>query len=214
VEEEEGTPVSFSFTAIQIVNRFLEVFAMKQSTRRILAIGELFADDAKMSSLKNSEKVYLDGAEQISNSFLLADPRESKLSKRIFIDMAPSELGNSGSSSITFCLDFHRAGTSPGLGDVSKPTVLLYRCDAKHITSVWGMVDKEAIADRSEDLSFEQLNDMSVWSLVLPHILLDIPHLMEEEETARAAAPGGAGAGAGPGPRMHFHNYDKIDVWG
>jgi hypothetical protein len=37
---------------------------------------------------------------------------------------------------VTFCLDFHRPGTAPGLGDKNKHSALLYRCQAAHITQV------------------------------------------------------------------------------
>mmetsp|Transcript_919 Transcript_919/g.1597 ORF Transcript_919/g.1597 Transcript_919/m.1597 type:complete len:520 (-) Transcript_919:36-1595(-) len=212
-QSEEEPPMMFKFNAIQIVNHFLEVFAMPQSTKRILSIGELFTSDAKMSSLKNPSKVYLDGAEKISNSFLLAEPTNATLSKRIFFDAAPlsSSTENTeadSSSSITFCLDFHRAGCSPGLGDVSKPTVLLYRCNAQHITAIWGMVDKENIADSSEDLTLEGMKTgrVEAWNLCLKQVMVDMPHVVNEEE---AELMSGSGSN-----RIHFHNYDKIDVWG
>jgi hypothetical protein len=202
--------MAFTFTAVQIVNRFLEVFALPQSTKRILSIGELFASDAKMASLKNAQKIYLDGAEKISNSFLLAEPINATLSKRIFIDAIASgkedssavakkeeERSISSSSVITFCLDFHRAGTSPGLGDVSKPTVLLYRCNSEHITSVWGMVDKEGLANSTDDLTLERMESTAAWKLSLAHVLVDMPDVLK-----------------GGTSQIHFHNYDKIDVWG
>lgn len=212
--DDSVTPVSFSFTAIQIINRFLEVFAMPQSTKRILAIGELFAADAKMCSLKNPLKVYLDGAEKIANSFLLAEPSNATLSKRIFFDASPAGAVVLGSgdtamhSPITFCIDFHRAGCSPGLGDVTKPTVLLYRCDAQHITAVWGMVDKDNIADSTEDLSLEKVKCLNTWALCLNHVLIDMPEVVSDEETHLASSA------SKDAKRVHFHNYDKIDVWG
>lgn len=218
MKREVEQPILFTFTAIQIVNHFLEVFAMPQSTKRILAIGELFSESAKMLSLKNPNKVYLDGAEKISNSFLLAEPTNATLSKRVFFDTAAVTTAAAADfialrqkpepeQAITFCLDFHRAGMSPGLGDLSKPTVLLYRCNTKHITSVWGMVDKEGLAESLEDLTMNKMRETAAWKLAIAHVLVDVPDLvsdLKEEDEGRIKEE----------RRIHFHNYDNIDVWG
>lgn len=182
---------SFTFNSVQIVNRFLEVFAAPQNSQRILSIGDLFAIDAKVCSLKNPQKIYLEGAENIANSFLLAGPSSAVLSKRLFIDAMSSD------DPVTFCVDFHRAGTSPGLGDTTKPTVLLYRCCSNKIAAVWGMVDKENICDRKDISSVEDLLKTNAWALAEPHILEDMPTFSTTGNN-----------------NMHFHDYDKIEVWG
>lgn len=224
-EPDDESPMIFTFTAVQVVNQFLEVFAMPQSTKRILAISELFSSNAQMLSLKNAQKIYLDGVEKISNSFLLAEPTNATLSKRVFFDtaMAPIAQGvtiaelqeepdesalKRTNNTISFCLDFHRAGMSPGLGDLSKPTVLLYRCNAEHITTVWGMVDKEGLAESKADESWDlnRLQHTTAWKLAIAHVLVDTPSVLQEmgEDSGEKKDTS----------RIHFHNYDKIDVWG
>lgn len=58
----------------------------------------------------------------------------------LFYHTAGPTAGTSGSTApVTFCLDFHRPGTAPGLGDKNKHSALLYRCQAAHMTQVRGL---------------------------------------------------------------------------
>lgn len=165
------------------------------SPNRIDNIAELFAEDAVISSLKNGN-VYLQGREKISKSFVSTKPREATVSKRVLID-APNLLHVP--SKITFCIDMHCPQTSPGLGDVSRSTVLLYRCDKCSITNVWGMSDLENLSTR-ENLTFETFLSSAAWKVASDIISSDI-------DVAAIVQTNDWGG-------IHFHNYDTMDVWG
>jgi hypothetical protein len=106
----------FHFSAIQIVNRFLETFGDKHvtSTQRLLNIAELFDEDAVISSLK-TQKQLLVGQENIRNSFVKTLPMLSECSYRLFL---PSQA--TLSPHMSYCLDLHEPETSPGWSSQNK----------------------------------------------------------------------------------------------
>lgn len=144
-------------------------------------------------SLKN-RTIYIEGRQNIGKSFVAAKPRAAAVSKRLLID-APNR---DGSVSITFCLDLHRAECSPGLGDVTKNIVLLYRCNNQHITNVWGMTDIEGLSN-DKSLSLTSLIASKTWQLAVALIEEDILELNAADST---------------NTYVHFHNYDNMDTWG
>lgn len=173
----------------------VQVFA-SSSKRRIENIAELFAEDATICSMK-SGNVYVQGKTKISNSFVTTKPRLATVSKRLLID-APNILSDS-TNAVTFSIDMHRADTSPGLGDVSKNTILLYRCDKRSITNVWGMTDFDSLSTKT-NLSLEAFVASNAWKVVVSIIRndIDVDSLCFSSQSAH----------------VHFHNYDTIDVWG
>ena len=117
---------------------------------------------------------------------------------RVLID-GPNKEKAEPSPRVTFCVDMHRAQCSPGLGDASKNTILLYRCDNKHITNVWGMTDTEGLAvDRG--LTLSKFMDSAAWHMVAAVVESDV----------ELSAPDAMGKS----PSLHFHNYDTMDTWG
>ena len=112
-------------------------------------------------------------------------------------------IGGCVAGPVTYCLDLHRPGTAPGLGDPSKHTALLYRCRQSHFTHIWGMTDVEQLA-ADHELTQEQVLGSKVWRHARDIILRDyhdggsVASGKAFDETAHA----------------HYHNYDKMEVWG
>jgi hypothetical protein len=195
VDKQEGAEIVFAFTATQIVNRFLEVFASSDSANRIASIAELFSINAVIASLKNGN-VLIEGQRAICASFESALPRTATVSKRVYVE-APAAVTSTHRKEVSFCLDLHRAGLSPGLGHQSKDTALLYRCSGNLITHVYGMIDKEGLA-ASSVLSASSMFKSDAWKYAVDCILRDIPSVDR----------------TGNSPAIHFHDYDNMDVWG
>lgn len=211
-DEAEMAALLASITAVQVVNRFHEVFSTDTlfPSERLKNIEQLLAARASIASLKTGS-VHLSGQEAIRESFAKTSATPCVISKRMYIEQeapedahsaaatGPAEDGEESevsqpASRVTFCLDFHRPGTAPGLGDRAKHTVLLYRCQAAHLTQIWGMVDHEQLS-APEDLEMCQVTSSKVWALVKAMVLRDLPSFDESRDA-------------------HFHNYDKMEVWG
>lgn len=128
----------FEVTAVQVVNRFHEVYAKDTLFQqdRITAIAELFAEDARISSLKTDSQ-YLAGRAAIGESFQKTAASPVEVSKRIYIEPSAAS-ASSSSASCSYLLDLHRAGSAPGLGDKLKDAALLYRVQGSCITAIWG----------------------------------------------------------------------------
>jgi hypothetical protein len=155
--------------------------------------------------LKNNKTVYIDGQEKIGKSFVATKPRAAAVSKRLLVDApnrgsgAEAAAAASPPAAITFCLDLHRAECSPGLGDVSKGTALLYRCDRQRITRVWGMTDAEGLAADTA-LTLPGLLASNAWALAAGIIAEDVDI--------------GSLDGSCSEQGYHYHNYDNIELWG
>ena len=159
-------------------------------------ITELFAEDASVYSLKTGA-CFLKGKGKIRAAFATTKPHTASVSKRVFIDFPKKSQGEGSiAQGVTFCVDMHRAETSPGLGDVSRNTVLLYRCDSRSICNVWGMTDSEGLSMKP-DLSLNLFLSSATWKAIAAIIGADI-----DIDTA------------GVSEHVHFNNYDTIDTWG
>ena len=169
VAVEVSEPFGFNFNAVQVVNRFLEVFA-KTSKFRLDEIEETFAETAVISSLKNGKEL-ISGKAKIRQSFTLSVSHECSATRRIFI-----ECGNGAS----FAFDLHKIEASPGLGDPKKETVLLYRVSDSVITNVWGCVDKKNMASAAV-LTLDDIVASEMWPLILPLVQKDEPTFSVEQ---------------------------------
>jgi hypothetical protein len=175
-------------TAVQVVNRLIEVFQQPTGSveKRLDLIMEVFADDAKISSLK-SGKDLLVGADIIQTSFSRATACAASTSKRIFIE------ASAAASGVSYCFDLHHPGTSPGLGDRNKDAILLYKCAQGKIQQVWGMTDTEKLTSSDSDGKRRVLSSQA-WNLAHAIIAADNPMFSEE--------------------MLHYHDYEKIETWG
>eukprot|EP01032_Pedospumella_encystans_P012562 gene12562-14528_t len=208
-ELAEQAELMRSITAVQVINRFHEVFAHDTlfPSERLNAIGQVFAPDAVIASLK-SGVVHITGQVAMQESFAKTAATQPGISKRIYIEYSDEEstcgasgdveagevTSNAGAPKVTFCLDFHRPATAPGLGDRSKHTVLLYRCANAVITHIWGMVDHEQLS-QPEEIEKSNIMKSKVWACVKPIVTKDLLSFDESRDA-------------------HFHNYDRMEVWG
>eukprot|EP01032_Pedospumella_encystans_P014208 gene14208-16335_t len=208
-ELAEQAELMRSITAVQVIKRFHEVFAHDTlfPSERLNTIGQVFAPDAVIASLK-SGVVYITGQVAVQESFARTAATQPGISKRIYIEYSGEEsttstssavevgevTSNTGAPKVTFCLDFHRPSTAPGLGDRSKHTVLLYRCANAVITHIWGMVDHEQLS-QPEELEKGNIMKSKVWACVKPIVTKDLLNFDESRDA-------------------HFHNYDRMEVWG
>jgi hypothetical protein len=191
----------FEITAVTVVNRLLEVFSDIRAAPsvRISNLIEIFHPSAEICSLK-TKAVLVSGLASIKTSFerTTASIPASAPSKRLFIEKI-----NCVSS---YCLDFHKAGTTPGLGNLAKDAALLYLCQGGTIRRVWGMADAEGLAWR-EGLTEEGALGSRTWILAREII----EEGFEEERGARDGDVGGCVLG---GAVIHFHDYDDIEACG
>jgi len=192
------------FNAVQVVNRFQEVFASPSTRKRRLdELEEVFADTVAIRSLK-TDKVLLSGKANVRASFAGTLSHECSSSRRIFIESPEAEEKNAevngsvnnSKSRVSFCFDLHQPGSSPGLGDPSKNTVLLYRCQDSLITAVWGCVDKQSLASEiAGKLTKSDILQSELWPLVLRTVRIDWPDAPED-------------------CNGHFSDYTNIETWG
>ncbi len=213
-ELAEQAELMRSITAVQVINRFHEVFAHETlfPSERLNAIGQVFSPEAAIASLK-SGVVHITGQMAVQESFAKTTATQPSISKRIYVEYSGEEGSakdnttsaggdveagevtyHSNAPKVTFCLDFHRPATAPGLGDRSKHTVLLYRCVNAAITHIWGMVDHEQLS-QPEDLEKSNIMKSKVWACVKPIVMKDLLSFDESRDA-------------------HFHNYDRMEVWG
>jgi hypothetical protein len=182
MEEEEE---AFKFTAIQVVNRLQEVFASK-SKMRLEFIMETFAADAIISSMKTG-KVLVSGNAAIEDKFRQTNCMPAKCERRLYVEL--------GGGRVSFALDLHAPHSVPGLGDPSKHTALLYRCEGSRLTHVWGVVDPDALAAREDPkLDKAALLASTVWEWAREIVRKEAPEFTEQSE-------------------MHFHDYTDIELW-
>ena len=193
------------------------------SDRRLDAIADLFSEDSQVLSLK-SGKVMLSGKSSIRSSFTRTTPDESRCSHRIVLNI-PADTASSdaysnnedsnGSAvdaskrkgSVSFCLDFHAPFTSPGLGDRTKDTALLYRCVGSLLTHIWGAVDPDKFSTAwpgkqfnvAASASKEAVLDTKCWAWALAVVSKEFPSfpsLVLDSEV------------------VIFHDYNTIESWG
>jgi hypothetical protein len=201
--DDDGDLSPSQLTAIQVINHFHEVYSEK-STKRLDHIAEMFQEKATIQSMKAINKIYLSGNDLIKSSFSRTQPQTIVTSKRIYIECPFFTEVNSTSSTtnslVTYACDLHRAGTSPGLGDLSKDTVLLYECGHNHILRVWGMNDTAHLS-QNEDLTEDMVYDSDIWKAIEKIIGEKWKQVIEENQIDLMLI-------------SHFHNYDKMEVWG
>ena len=208
-QPDEASP--FSFSAIQIVNRFLEVFASPTPTpaQRLDSIIELFDEHAVIASLK-TEKPLLTAIEAIRASFAKTTATTGiECSRRLYIPYKPapnttriSTSTGTGTgtetgidSKYSYTLDFHTPGSSPGLGDPNKDTVLLYQCNenTSKIVHIWGTVDTDILASKVA-VTESDVYKCNIWKWVLLVLQKQEP---EVEIGTRD---------------MYFHDYTNIET--
>ena len=177
---------AFFFNAVQLTNRFLDVFsaAAIPVEKKADLLSELFADSMEVCSLKSRRPLLLSKSALLESfqrvTFHVAHP-----SRRVFIEAA--------AGAVSFCLDFHCPHSAPGLGDPSKDSCLLYRCERSKITHVWGGVDKELLASLTS-LSLARVKSSEVWRQAVVVIGAELGELDDN--------------------LLHFHDYTNIEVIG
>jgi len=207
VDNEEKETFFFKFNAVQIVNRLLDVYgtsfktAEAPSKKRLEEIALLFSEDAAILSLKTGKEL-LRGRQKIEQSFAGTSAARATCAKRLFIESSAAANFNAKSdadASVSFALDLHVPGTSPGLGDRTKHTVLLYRVESNLITHVWGGVDADKMS-ANEKLTKEDLVT-KLKETISRIIEQDYPHCFEKEAENGVVD-------------IHFHDYCNLEVWG
>lgn len=196
--------------------------------KRLDLIACLFIDTAAVLSLRNG-KVMLASKSAIRDSFARTSPEDCRCSYRIVVnipenhsrdnvdrssaaeDRTPDVEGQvavAASGDISYCLDFHAPNSSPGLGDRSKDTALLYRCVGSLLTHIWGAVDPEKLSslaatsaadtsDRSKSRGLFMNSKCWAWACAM--IQLDYPSFPELSQKEGVVI---------------FHDYNAVEVWG
>ena len=77
-----------------------------------------------------------------------------------------NENKNEKTFKISYCLDFHAPNSSPGLGDRSKDTALLYRCVGSLLTHIWGAVDPDKLSSSYRKNGENNKSEMSTKSAI------------------------------------------------
>lgn len=210
LDEASDTIPSFTFTAPQIINRFIEVFSDTKlsSENRLNSLIDLFHPNISIASLK-SEKLLLDGSDAVRQSFARTQACYAETARRIYVP-CPTQASdesllvtdnniNSTStetfvSNYSYVLDFHAPGATPGLGDRTKDTVLLYECEEStiKITRVWGAVDTDKLASKDTVTKLEVCRSQA-WKLALAIISKRYPSF---DHTCD----------------LHFHDYVNIET--
>lgn len=201
------------------------------SETRLDLIACLFVENAAVLSLRNG-KVMLASKGAIRDSFARTSSEECRCSYRIVIDIpknttrgsadVPSTVGEGGDTEvealevkledISYCLDFHAPNSSPGLGDRSKDTALLYRCVGSLLTHIWGAVDPEKLSSTAESSNSSSNSDTQArvkskdafmkskcWTWACAMIQLDYPSFPEFSQKEGV---------------IIFHDYNAVEVWG
>lgn len=185
-DQSEESPSVPSFNAVQVVNRFLEVFsdARVSPEARSALLSEVLGESIVVSSLR-TRKTLLASKSAVLDSFRRATSHAAAPSRRVFISSDTQDASS-------FCFDMHAPGSSPGLGDPCKDTCLLYECKYSVIQAVWGCVDKDLLASLST-LTLARVQRSELWALVLGIVATQL-------DVDRAD--------------FHFHDYTNIEVIG
>jgi hypothetical protein len=182
--------------------------------KRLDLIACLFVDSAAVLSLRNG-KVMLASKSAIRESFARTSPEDCRCSYRIVVNIPENSNRTNidGSSAavpedISYCLDFHAPNSSPGLGDRSKDTALLYRCVGSLLTHIWGAVDPEKLSSvtassDTDPSSRSRARDVFMkskcWAWASAMIQLDYPSFPELSQNEGVVI---------------FHDYNTVEVWG
>jgi hypothetical protein len=193
------------------------------SEKRLDLIACLFVESAAVLSLRNG-KVMLASKNAIRDSFARTSPEDCRCSYRIVVNIPENSNRTNidGSSAverhvggrvavpedISYCLDFHAPNSSPGLGDRSKDTALLYRCVGSLLTHIWGAVDPEKLSTvtassgtdpSSRSTARDIFMKSKCWTWASAMIQLDYPSFPELSQNEGVVI---------------FHDYDSLEVWG
>jgi hypothetical protein len=207
-------------------NEIDELTNVNLSEKRLDLIACLFVDSAAVLSLRNG-KVMLASKSAIRESFARTSPEDCRCSYRIVVDIPENSNRTNidGSSAvelhppdvegrlavpedISYCLDFHAPNSSPGLGDRSKDTALLYRCVGSLLTHIWGAVDPEKLSSvtassDTDPSSRSRARDIFMkskcWAWASAMIQLDYPSFPELSQNEGVVI---------------FHDYNTVEVWG
>ena len=254
----------FEFLAIQLANRFLEVFSgsglpgcsKKELNRlfpdtdddddekkshvgnvRLDSIASLFVEEAAVLSMKTG-KFMLSGKSAIRGSFARTTPEACRCSFRIVVSIPASArridrkctVGDDESevtegnnlekppkvtsldNSVSFCLDFHAPNSSPGLGDRSKDTCLLYRCENSLLTHIWGAVDPDKLSSAASK-SDDSLGKTKTAVLVSREVILRSKCWVLSEAIIKLDYPSFS-AFVHDGDVIVYHDYNTIESWG
>ena len=216
----------FEFSATQLANRFLEVFSglglnltkrsntedeeEESGNRRLDAIADLLSENSQVLSLK-SGKVMLSGKSSIRSSFTRTSPEESRCSHRVVLNIPQDTVSsdtysiseNAPKGSVSYCLDFHAPFTSPGLGDRTKDTALLYRCVGSLLTHIWGAVDPDKFSTawsvKQSTFSKEAVLDTKCWAWATAMVSKEFPSFTDLVTDSEVVI---------------FHDYNTIESWG
>lgn len=203
---DDDFDISMHINATNIVNRLLELFSDTNllQDERIDNIIELFHEDCRVSSLKNNKDIIV-GVANIRTSFSKTLACASEASKRLFIDLSSYKLINKDlKGNVSYCVDFHKQGSTPGFGDRSKDAILLYKCQNLKILQVWGMVDNDKYAS-IKDLTKEVLLETNVWKLVRTIIENDLTNNFERNNDKIEL---------NEEADVYFNDYSTIETWG
>lgn len=186
-------------TAVQVINRFHEVYQSSHA-HRLRDLRDLFHASISVSSLQNPDKVYLDGRDAVLIAFAKTVPMPTPVSKRIYFEATSKR--EDPNLEVTFVCDLHRPGTSPGLGDSQHDTFVLYECSGAQIVRIWGGNDASGCV-QDEDLSMEGLltKGQKNWQRVKNIVSKSVVFVDKGQSSWETTF-------------CHYHNYDRMEVWG
>lgn len=198
LQEEEKEPI---MTAIQIINRFQDIYSTTSlnTIQREELFHQILHPRCHVRHLRNDGKVYFTSSEDILRAYRTVTSQPVIVSKRIYLQYTTSP-----DEHATWCLDFHRPNTSPGLGDNDDCQILLYQCSRdEQIMTIWGCTD---IAHWSENTELT-IQDVIGKHSTHPEIWQGVEKIVKQVWKVPASITSLASF-------AHYHNYDHMEVWG
>jgi len=203
--------------AVQVVNRFLEVFGVPTCTQQASArvtdeerldmmMALLIAptntecsvsECVSVQSLKSGKHMIPQDTKVVRGSFARATGHPSEPCYRVFVEEPQTASDTSGQ--VTFCYDVYRGGTSPGLGAPDKDMILLYRVNNSIITNIYGCVEPLNLCARDNNATatavvLSDIASSDIWvRFALPIIQRDLTVTTDG---------------------LHFNNYLQVETWG
>jgi len=167
-----------------VVNRFLEVYPMKNESRREEELKTLFVDNAKIFSLK-SKSILINGRDNIVNNLISANKVNPNCTRRVFLEI---------NHNISYSCDFYPISQSPGLGNPEKSCLLLYRVCDNVFSDIYGMVDSDNFSSQ-KNITSTDIFSSTAWKLIIDTVnnKEDISFDMKN---------------------AIFHDYTNLEVWG